>query len=385
MPNRISEFLRERIDAGDFPSAVYLVAEKGEIVLQDAIGYAVVEPERIEAKVDTIYDLASLTKVLVTGLLIAQMVERELIGLDDDIVRLLSTSRKDSQRLALRDLLTHTSGYERWKPFYLLEGAPQFDLDDYGCSSYNNNRIREFIKDEILKLKPHRQPKKVVYGDLNFLLLGFLLELLHGYPLLTIQLDEITSRLMLQRTLYCGGGPSRETAASEKGNEYERDLCQELFPQHRTPHSAFRTQTIWGEVHDGNAYFMGGVAGHAGLFSTAEEVFKIAQQFLPNYTTLLKPETCQLFCTNYTKGMNEDRSFAFQLASTPESTAGSKMSPESFGHVGFTGTSLWIDPVKERIFILLTNRTHDHALPFVNINSVRRKFHDLAIDLLEKN
>lgn len=83
--------------------------------------------------------------------------------------------------------------------------------------------------------------------------------------------------------------------------------------------------------------------------------------------------------------MNESRSLGFQLASTPESTAGTKMSPESFGHLGFTGTSLWVDPVKERIFILLTNRTHNHALPFVNINSVRRKFHDLANEFLDKN
>jgi CubicO group peptidase (beta-lactamase class C family) len=145
----------------------------------------------------------------------------------------------------------------------------------------------------------------------------------------------------------------------------------------------FRKYQIWGEVHDGNAYFMGGVAGHAGLFSTAEEVFKIARQFLPQYTTLLKPETCELFRTNFTKGMNEDRSFAFQLASTEGSTAGTAMSPESFGHNGFTGTSLWIDPVKDRIFVLLTNRTHNHPLPFVNINPVRRQFHDIAIEELE--
>src|SRR5205814_7119066 len=137
----------------------------------------------------------------------------------------------------------------------------------------------------------------------------------------------------------------------------------------------FRVYQIWGEVHDGNAWFMGGVAGHAGLFSTAEEVFKIAQQFLPNYTTLLKSETCRLFRTSFTQGMNEERSLAFQLASTPESTAGSSLSSQSFGHLGFTGTSLWIDPVKERIFILLTNRTHNRPLPFENINSVRRRFH----------
>ena len=83
--------------------------------------------------------------------------------------------------------------------------------------------------------------------------------------------------------------------------------------------------------------------------------------------------------------MNEARSIAFQLAETLDSTAGSKMSPDSFGHLGFTGTSLWIDPVKERVFILLTNRTHNRELPFENINSVRRQFHDLAIDHLDQN
>jgi len=177
----------------------------------------------------------------------------------------------------------------------------------------------------------------------------------------------------------------KQIGASENGNDYERETCVEKFPEIRVPRSALRNHLIWGEVHDGNAYFMGGVAGHAGLFSTAEEVFKIAQQFLPNYTQLLKPETTELFRTNFTKGLNEDRSIAFQLASTEGSTAGSKMSPESFGQTGFTGTSLWIDPVKERVFVLLTNRTHNHPLPFVNINSVRRRFHDLAIDFLEKN
>ena len=187
-------------------------------------------------------------------------------------------------------------------------------------------------------------------------------------------------------------GSERRVAASEKGNEFERQTCVEQGyfqpavggPPEGGIRNLFRDYQIWGEVHDGNAYFMGGVAGHAGLFSTAEETFRIAQQFLPNYTTFLKPETCALFRTSFTQGMNEERSMAFQLASTPDSTAGNKMSSQSFGHLGFTGTSLWVDPVKERIFILLTNRTHNRALPFENINSVRRRFHDLACDFLEK-
>ena len=150
------------------------------------------------------------------------------------------------------------------------------------------------------------------------------------------------------------------------------------------PDNKFRDYQIWGEVHDGNAWFMGGVAGHAGLFSTAEEVFKMRLQFLPEYTTFLKSRDVQIISYKFHEGMNEARSFAFELAETPGSTAGSKMSPESFGHLGFTGTSLWIDPVQDRIFVPLTNRTHNHPLPFTNINSVRRRFHDLANDLLNR-
>ena len=164
-------------------------------------------------------------------------------------------------------------------------------------------------------------------------------------------------------------------------------MCIELGymdPEQTSSLREFRRHQIWGEVHDGNAWFMNGVAGHAGLFSTVEEVYKLAKEFLPRFTTVLTPETCEIFFTNFTRDLNESRSIAFQLAETPESTAGTKMSPESFGHLGFTGTSLWFDPVKERIFILLTNRTHAHPLPFVNINSVRRRFHDLAIDALDK-
>ena len=399
MNDRISTFLQTRIHASDFPSVVYLVAEKGEIVLQDALGFAVVEPERITARVDTIYDLASLTKVLVTGLLCAKLVEKTSLELGDNIRRFFGNKVSlQFPEVILRDLATHTSGYLAWKPFYLLPNSPPFDTEDYGVASESNDLIKKFVLDEILRTSL-QSGKDVIYSDLNFLLIGFLIEEMYVWDMHNIAWEEIFMRLQLQRTAFGGTGTLKyETAASEKGNKFEKQMCVEkgylqppAIPTRRdsdpirTPQSAFRNQIIWGEVHDQNAYFMGGVAGHAGLFSTAEETFKIAQQFLPNYTTLLKPETCELFRTNFTPGMNEHRSFAFQLATTPDSTAGTKMSPESFGHNGFTGTSLWIDPVKERVFILLTNRTHDHALPFANINSVRRKFHDLAIEHLERN
>ncbi|HEX8686608.1 MAG TPA: serine hydrolase, partial [Pyrinomonadaceae bacterium] len=99
---------------------------------------------------------------------------------------------------------------------------------------------------------------------------------------------------------------------------------------------------------------------------------------------LLAPGTCALFRTNLTPDLNEARSFAWQLAATKDSTAGDALAPDSFGHLGFTGTSCWIDAARERVLILLTNRTHTRTLPFVNINGVRRRFHTLAVAALER-
>jgi CubicO group peptidase (beta-lactamase class C family) len=155
-------------------------------------------------------------------------------------------------------------------------------------------------------------------------------------------------------------------------------MCRAGADKDAADSAVWRDQVIWGEVHDGNAHFLGGAAGHAGLFSTADEALRIAEQFLAARTTLLRPETCELFRTNMTEGLNEARSLAWQLATSPDSTAGTTLGPDSFGHLGFTGTSCWIDPSRERIFILLTNRTHIAKPPFVNINSVRRQFHTLA-------
>lgn len=369
MRNEIATFLQGRIDAGDFPSAVYLVAEKGEIVLHVALGHAVVEPKPIEAKIDTIYDLASLTKVLMTGLLVAKFIEDGKFPLDGRVsVYLKEFDTEGKRTITISDLLTHCSHLPAWKPFYLLVTDPSEIINVIATTALNYEQ------------------EAVTYSDLNFIALQKLIERVVASGFDKVTGEYILYPLRLQETFFNPPLALRQgIAASETGNAFERQTCQEKFPEIRIPQSALRTAMIWGEVHDNNAYFMGGVAGHAGLFSTAEETFKIAQQFLPNYSTLLKPETCELFRTNFTPKMNEHRSFAFQLATTPDSTAGTKMSPESFGHLGFTGTSLWIDPVKERVFILLTNRTHNRGFPFENINSVRRRFHDLAIEFLDKD
>jgi len=369
MKNQISEFLQSRIEARDFPSAVYLVAEKGETIWQDALGLAVVEPEKIEAKIETIYDLASLTKVLVTGLLCTKLIEKGEINLSEKISKYAAEFETNEKgTITIENLLTHTSGFRAWKPFYLMTN--------------DEVQIRDLISSEPLENPIN---SKVVYSDFNFILLMFLIEKIYGKRFNEVAETEIFEPLKLQNTFF--NPPKslqKQIAASEKGNEYEKNTCLELGYEIPNPQSQFRNRMIWGEVHDGNCYFMNGVSGHAGLFSNTSETFKIARQFLSNQTTILKPESCQLFRTNFTPKLNEARSIAFQLAETPESTASKSLKPNSFGHLGFTGTSLWIEPETERIFILLTNRTHARQLPFVNINSTRRKFHELAAGLLHQ-
>jgi CubicO group peptidase (beta-lactamase class C family) len=361
----INEFLESRIAERDFPSAVYAVAEKGEIVFEDALGFAVVEPERIAARLDTIYDLASLTKVLVTGLLCAKLIETKELELGRLIdyylpeILLPESTRKGKNDVSLEELLAHKSLFTNWKPFYL----------------HVKNRADILI--ETIRTPLNWEQSVVTYSDLNFLVLTFLVEKIYGKRIDEIARKEIFEPLNLKDTLY---NPPKELrkriAASEFGNEFEKRTCVEQGLD--VSKYDWRDYQIWGEVHDGNCYFMDGVSGHAGLFSTVEETFRIAQQFLANQTTILKPETCRLFRTNFTEGLNEARSLAFQLAATPDSTASKALAPDSFGHLGFTGTSLWIEPERERIFILLTNRTHARELPFVNINSVRRRFHEIA-------
>jgi CubicO group peptidase (beta-lactamase class C family) len=362
----IDAFLASRIDAGDFPSAVYLFAQKDEVLLEGVLGRAVVEPETIAATIETIYDLASLTKVLVTGLLCAKLVESgeldtsQKAGFYLEEFASAAAVENGTDCATVLDLLAHSSGFQAWLPFYLLVAE------------------RADIPAKIASTPLRTDPPPVVYSDLNFLTLTFIIEKIRGERIDFVAAKEIFEPLGLRETMFNPASDLRSRiAASENGNGFERKTCGEMgFDVAAT---RFRDDVVWGEVHDGNCWFMKGVSGHAGLFSTARETFQIARQFLPATTTVLNPETCGLFKTNFTPGLNEARSFAFQLAATKDSTASAALSPESFGHLGFTGTSLWIDPVAERVFILLTNRTHHRKLPFENINSVRRRFHELAV------
>jgi serine-type D-Ala-D-Ala carboxypeptidase len=379
MPNIsdiISRFLQSEIARGSLPGGQYLVGQDLRIIAEGAIGLAVVEPERINATLDTIYDLASLTKPLVTALLVVRFAERGVLDLNAPLARYLNEfNNEDLREITLTQLLTHTSGLPNWRPLYL------------------EAQTREDVAAAIARVPLEPQaPREVIYSDLNYVLLGFVLERVIGERLDRLAKREIFEPLHLERTMF-NPPPEllREIAATEHGQEFElanaiadanarswRETLASPYRRVGVSQARWRKDVIWGEVHDGNANFMGGVAGHAGLFSTAREAFRIANQFLPG-SELLKPESLGLFTDNLTPGCATSRSIAWILAETPDCSAGPALPPTAFGHNGFTGTSIWIDPHNRRVFVLLTNRVHPRV-DAIDMREIRRRFNALAVE-----
>jgi CubicO group peptidase (beta-lactamase class C family) len=382
--NIISGYLKAEIAKGSIPGAQYVVGENQRIVAEDALGLAVVEPEALPVTLDTIYDLASLTKPLVTALLVLKLVERNVLELEAPVARYLNEfNDKDKREITLQELLIHTSGLPNWRPLY-------FEANSRADVPAAISRIL---------LEPGASPSTVdvIYSDLNYIILGFVLERVTGEQLDRLAEREIFEPLGLRRTMF--NPPAHllsEIAATERGQEFELSNAiadaearswqksavqyKSMFPN--DPYQSYwRKELIWGGVHDGNANFMGGIAGHAGLFSTAREAFIIANQVLAG-SKLLSPETLPLFTANMTVGYSTSRSIAWILAETPDCSAGPALPPTAFGHNGFTGTSIWIDPARQRVLVLLTNRVHPRVHS-IDMRELRRQFNTLAVQMLD--
>ena len=355
----VEEFLRGLVRDGISPGAAYLVAERDRILIQGAIGDSVREPETLPAAATTLYDLASLTKPLGTALLAVRLQAEGRLRLDDRLDRHLPEWQAADARssVTLLDLLTHRSGLPSWDPLY----AHAADVA---------GRI------ERLRSIPLAYPPllDVTYSCLDYILLGFVLARAGGVPLDRQFRDRVAGPLGGPEILFAPpAGLRRRIAATERGNERERVLAGAAGDGY----NGWRRGIIWGEVHDNNAFTLGGVAGNAGLFGTAAAVHAVAREFLPGGRGLLGAEERALFAHNFTRGLGQHRAVGFQLASSPGSSAGEGLSPRSFGHNGFTGTSVWIDPESLRIYVLLTNRVHP-VFRDLDMNDVRRRFHALA-------
>jgi len=359
----IRAYLEGCIASGQIPGATWAVVGGAGLLDEGAVGDAVVNPRNVPADPSTIYDLASLTKPLVTSMLYLKL--RRQLGLSDGAAacRLLpEIDRTDKREITLRHLLTHTSGLPAWVPFY-LRGAtvPEYLVQ---------------LRDRPLASRPGT---RVEYSDPGYIAMGEILSRAATTPLDRLAREAIFEPLGLADTCF---NPPRallpRVAATEESCQYEK----ELSAPDSQGYKGFRQGVIHGEVHDQNAWVLGGVSGHAGLFSTARETSVIAAEYLGERARsvhgLLDGEAVDHASLDQTPGLAEARTLAFRVALRGETAAGPDLPALAFGHNGFTGTSVWIDGGRPRVYVLLTNRVHPAISRSADMLALRRGFHSLA-------
>lgn len=321
---------------GAYPGAVLAVLHRNEVVIRRAVGLRSSARDARPATAETIYDLASLTKVLVTTPLLLQAAAEQRLRLDDPLAMHLPEAQAPG--VTLRHLLSHTSGLPAWIPFY-LEGTGYEAVVAGAAATHPTGPAG----------------KQVVYSDLGFILLGEVVRRALGAPLDVLAAQRIFGPLEMRDTTYRPSSSLRDRIApTEDGSTIEQAMAGEAGRRHR-----WRRYLIWGEVHDSNAYAMGGVSGHAGVFGTVDDVTRYARIWLAgggaSGVCVVPPALAQAATT----GQPPDQTRGLGWALTgPHGWWGTALSPSAFGHTGFTGTSIVIDPEHALAVVLLTNAVH---------------------------
>jgi len=325
-PSRLSvidSIVQHAIDEHQIPGAVVLVGHDGKVVYRKAFGNRSLEPHRELMTVDTIFDLASLTKVIATTTSVMQLVEKGKVRISDTVVKYLPDfGQNGKEDITVRQLLTHYSGL-----------APDLDL---AATWEGKGTAYKMAFAE----KPDNPPGSgFVYSDINFIVLGALVEKVSGENLDRYTTDHVFAPLKMTHTRYLPPKAWRAKIAPTQYDDHEHMLR--------------------GEVHDPTAFRMGGVAGHAGLFSTADDLSKFAQTLLNGGSPILSGLTVEkMSIPEQPPTATAVRGFGWDI-DTPFSTNRGELLPVgSFGHTGFTGTSVWIDPTTQTYIILLTNSVH---------------------------
>ena len=371
----IDELMTQAASHGVFPGAVFIVARKGKVGVDGACGHRSVTPDRLKMNPGTIFDLASLTKPLATTLVMMKLVNEGNILLDQSLAGLLpGAALGDKKNLTLRLLLAHSAGLVDWKPFFeTLIGYPL---------SERKKVLRQWIIEEPFAYEPG---KGNVYSDLGFMLLEWVIEEKTGKTLPMYVHEHFYGPLGLKRTFFRG--------TSEEGNDPRNPPRPPFIEGGRisieefaaTEDCPWRKRVLQGEVHDDNAWSLGGYSGHAGLFSTAEEVYVIANMLREHYLGIrrdfFKPETVREFFRRQDIVEGSDWALGWDTRALEGSSAGKYFSRDSVGHTGFTGTSLWMDLEKDVIAVLLTNRVHPKR-DNDKIKQFRPVFHDAVMEAL---
>lgn len=326
------QVLERGVRDGAFPGAAIAVGTTTEVLLCESAGW--LDDSHDERAVpETIWDLASLTKVIGTTAVVLTLVRDGIVSLDDPIARYLSgyieaassaEERSWRDRATLRHLLTHSSGLPAWKPFF------------------RDSKNLEAIVEKIIATPLERAPgSRTVYSDLGFILLGEIASRAGGKPLAALETERVFGPLGMRHTT--------------------RAVPEAWYPfTAPTERAGADAPFLRGTVHDENARAAGGLTGHAGLFSTAPDLAVLAAEWLRalrGESAIFPAELAREFTTRANLVEGSSRALGWDTPSG-ESSAGTLFSRSSFGHTGFTGTSIWIDPEREVFVILLSNRVH---------------------------
>ena len=369
---RVDRAIEKAIERAETPGAVLLarMPRDGErIEHASRHGHALLRPERIPMARDTIFDLASLTKPIATATAVLWLVHDGLVALDDPVMKYLPAfAERDKEAISIRHLLTHAAGLKPWRAYHevLLEKERKTGERLLGTPA-----AREFVIERTLRAAPVHQPgEAAVYGDLDFIVLGALVEAVTKRPLDEFCAERIFEPLGMRDTFFVRQG---DAGASLPDALRRRVAASENCP--------WRGRVLWGEVHDPNASAMGGVAGHAGLFSTADDVMSFAQAWLDAWhgkSEALPAALVREWSRRQDLPPGSGWALGWDTPTPGASSSGRYFSPGSIGHLGFTGTSLWIDLETQAIVVLLTNRVHLVAKK--SRYDLRPLVHDLVIE-----
>lgn len=334
----IEQVLQDGVESGVFPGAVAALIN-GDRVRTYVVGNRAILPHIERMEEDTIFDLASLTKVIATATILMLMVQKGEISLEEKVYRILPDF--GHRGISLLHLAVHTSGLPAWRPLYKELGDPE--------------DVIRYLGSIPLQYPPG---SKVVYSCLGYILLGKALERIGGDRLDRLAREMIFKRLDMRDTLF---NPPPELRSRCAPTESAGSLSRRRPGYRRPSQPDAEDWVIRGEVHDENALFLGGVAGNAGLFSTAEDLAKFCMGIFEG--ELLSKESLQVYSRCHTSGLNESRGIGWIL-----------LDDGSLYHTGFTGTSIRIDLERRMAGILLTNRVHPDAMR-EGIAEMRERFY----------
>lgn len=339
------------IERKETPGAVVLIAHRGRIVYSKAFGDRAIEPNREPMTLDTIFDLASLTKVIATATSIMILVERGQVSLADSVARYIPEfGRFGKERVTVEQLLTHRAGF-----------VPDNEIADYVGVSVNP-------MEQIYNLQLSYDPgTRFVYSDVGYIVAAEIVRRVTGKRLDVFAKENIFAPLGMKDTFFYPlsfvSGHSPHSDNKQTDNKGQRTKDKGLDALHRiAPTEQREGRWMRGEVHDPRSYELGGVAGHAGLFATADDVAAFCQMILNGgeygAARVLAPYTIERMVSSHALPASQMRGLGWDVNTSFSSNRGDILPVGTFGHTGFTGTSIWIDPASESFVVLLTNRVH---------------------------